>query len=96
MKVEGDSMEPTLFEGDTVLVDEPGYYPLFAKLKLALFGGLFVAFPFLAYQVYAFVAPGLYKNERGAFWPYLVLAPILFTAGWLCCLIMGYAVFAAR
>ena len=53
----------------------------FAKLKLALFGGLFVAFPFLAYQVYAFVAPGLYKNERGAFWPYLVLAPILFTAG---------------
>lgn len=53
----------------------------FAKLKLALFGGLFVAFPFLAYQVYAFVAPGLYKNERGAFWPYLVLAPVLFTAG---------------
>ena len=53
----------------------------FAKLKLALFAGLYVAFPILAWQVYAFVAPGLYKNERGAFWPYLVLAPMLFTAG---------------
>ena len=53
----------------------------FAKLKLAMFAGLFVSFPFIAWQVYAFVAPGLYKNERGAFWPYLVLAPILFSAG---------------
>ena len=53
----------------------------FAKLKLALFAGLFVAFPFIAWQVYAFVAPGLYKNERNAFWPYLVIAPILFSAG---------------
>ncbi|HAE25615.1 MAG TPA: twin-arginine translocase subunit TatC, partial [Hyphomonas adhaerens] len=51
----------------------------FAKLKLAVFAGIFVAFPFIAWQVYAFVAPGLYKNERGAFWPYLVLAPILFS-----------------
>jgi len=53
----------------------------FAKLKLALFGGLFMAFPFIAYQVYAFVAPGLYKNERGALAPFLVAAPVLFTAG---------------
>lgn len=53
----------------------------FAKLKLALFAGLFASFPYLAWQVYAFVAPGLYKNERGAFWPYLVLAPLLFSAG---------------
>jgi len=53
----------------------------FAKLKLALFGGLFVAFPFLAYQVYAFVAPGLYKNERGAFAPFLIGAPALFVGG---------------
>jgi len=53
----------------------------FAKLKLALFGGLFMAFPFIAYQVYAFVAPGLYKEEKGAFAPFLVAAPILFAAG---------------
>ncbi|MBK8199824.1 MAG: twin-arginine translocase subunit TatC [Acidobacteria bacterium] len=53
----------------------------FAQLKLAVFAGLFLAFPVIAWQVYAFVAPGLYKSERGAFWPYLVLAPILFALG---------------
>ncbi len=53
----------------------------FAKLKLALFAGLFLAFPVVAYQVYAFVAPGLYRNERGALWPFLVAAPVLFSAG---------------
>lgn len=53
----------------------------FAKLKLAMFGGVFLAFPYMAWQLYQFVAPGLYKNERGAFWPYLVIAPILFIAG---------------
>ncbi len=53
----------------------------FAKLRLSLFGGIFLAFPVLAYQVYAFVAPGLYKRERRAFLPFLVAAPVLFTAG---------------
>ena len=36
----------------------------FTKLKLALFGAVFLAFPIIAYQIYKFVAPGLYKNER--------------------------------
>ena len=53
----------------------------FAQLKLAIFAGIYVAFPVIAAQVYAFVAPGLYKTERGAFWPYLVLAPVLFALG---------------
>lgn len=53
----------------------------FAELKLALFGGIFLAFPVIAWQIYAFVAPGLYKSERGAFWPFLVFAPILFALG---------------
>ena len=53
----------------------------FVKLKIALFAGLFVSFPIMAWQIYAFVAPGLYKNERGAFWPFLVSAPLLFTIG---------------
>ena len=53
----------------------------FAYLRIALFTGLFVSFPFIAYQIYRFVAPGLYKNERGAFWPFLVSAPALFAAG---------------
>lgn len=53
----------------------------FAKLKLAIFAGVFLSFPVIAWQVYAFVAPGLYKSERGAFWPYLVLSPVLFSLG---------------
>ncbi len=53
----------------------------FVKLKLALFGAIVLAFPVLAYQVWAFVSPGLYKNERLAFTPFLVAAPVLFAAG---------------
>ncbi len=53
----------------------------FAKLKLALFAGLFLSFPVVAWQIYAFIAPGLYKHERGAVVPFLVAAPVLFTAG---------------
>ena len=53
----------------------------FTQLKLAFFGGLFLSFPLIASQVYMFVAPGLYKNERGAFIPYLVATPILFIIG---------------
>ncbi|MGB0906691.1 MAG: twin-arginine translocase subunit TatC [Maricaulaceae bacterium] len=53
----------------------------FVKLKLALFGGIIIGFPIVAYQLYRFVAPGLYKNEKGAFLPYLILSPVLFTMG---------------
>ena len=53
----------------------------FTQLKLALFGALFLAFPVLAGQVYMFVAPGLYHNERGAFLPFLIATPILFALG---------------
>lgn len=53
----------------------------FARLKLALFAGVFLAFPVIAWQAYAFIAPGLYRSERGAFWPFLVSAPLLFALG---------------
>ncbi len=53
----------------------------FTQLKLALFGAFFLAFPILATQVYMFVAPGLYKNEKSAFLPYLIATPILFVIG---------------
>src|SRR5215475_12676771 len=53
----------------------------FTKLKLALFGAVFLAFPLIAYQVYKFVAPGLYKNERQAFRPYLLWTFVLFVLG---------------
>ena len=53
----------------------------FVKLKLALFGAIILAFPVVAYQVWAFVSPGLYKNERLAFAPFLLASPVLFAAG---------------
>ncbi len=53
----------------------------FTKLSVALFAALFAAFPIIASQIYSFVAPGLYKNERGAFLPYLIATPFLFVIG---------------
>lgn len=52
-----------------------------SKIKLAAFGAVVVAFPVLAFQIYRFVAPGLYKRERRAFLPFLIAAPILFALG---------------
>ena len=54
---------------------------LFTQIQVAVFGAGFLAFPVIATQIYKFVAPGLYKNERGAFLPYLVATPILFFIG---------------
>ena len=51
------------------------------KLKIALFGGMFVAFPWIATQIYLFMAPGLYRNERQALVPYLIATPIFFVLG---------------
>jgi sec-independent protein translocase protein TatC len=51
------------------------------RLKLAFLFGLAAGFPFIAYQVYAFVAPGLYKKERMAVLPFLFVMPILFVSG---------------
>src|SRR5690606_18864847 len=48
------------------------------QLKIAMFGAAFIAFPVIATQIYMFVAPGLYRNERQAFVPYLVATPIFF------------------
>jgi sec-independent protein translocase protein TatC len=51
------------------------------QLKLAMFGGAFIAFPVIATQIYMFVAPGLYRKEKQAFLPYLIATPIFFLLG---------------
>ncbi len=53
----------------------------FTQLSLAFFGALFLGFPYLAVEIYGFVAPGLYKKERRAFLPYLVATPVFFVLG---------------
>jgi len=56
---------------------------LYTNIRLAMFGAAFLSFPIVANQVYKFVAPGLYKNERQAFLPYLIATPLLFLLGTL-------------
>ena len=53
----------------------------FTQVKVAFFAALFVSFPIIANQMWRFIAPGLYKNEKHAFLPFLVLTPVLFFAG---------------
>jgi len=53
----------------------------FTYLKVSFFAAMFIAFPFIAAQFWRFVAPGLYKNEKKALLPYLVVSPILFFMG---------------
>src|SRR3984957_14078921 len=50
-------------------------------IKLALWAGCFLAFPVIATQIWMFVAPGLYNNERKAFLPFLIATPVLFVTG---------------
>ncbi len=56
----------------------------FTYLKVAFFSGVFLTFPVLLLQVWRFVAPGLYKNEKSALWPFLIATPLLFFAGGAC------------
>src|SRR5665213_2885489 len=53
----------------------------YTNIRLSMFGALLIAFPVIATQLYKFVAPGLYKNERKAFFPYLIATPIFFFMG---------------
>lgn len=53
----------------------------FTQIKVAFFTALFVSFPIILLQVWRFVAPGLYKNEKQAFLPFLLATPILFFMG---------------
>lgn len=53
----------------------------FVQLQVALFAAIIVSFPVIAWQAYAFIAPGLYRRERGAVAPFLIAAPVMFALG---------------
>nr|WP_321510474.1 twin-arginine translocase subunit TatC [uncultured Celeribacter sp.] len=53
----------------------------FTLIRVSMVGGLVLAFPVIAYQLWRFVAPGLYRNEKNAFLPFLIASPMLFLAG---------------
>jgi sec-independent protein translocase protein TatC len=67
--------------GGTDLIQTAPLELFFTKVKLAAVGAVALSFPVLGQQIYAFVAPGLYKKERRAFLPFLIASPILFVAG---------------
>lgn len=53
----------------------------FTYVKVAFFASLCLSFPVIATQIWAFVAPGLYRHEKKVFMPFLIATPILFAAG---------------
>ncbi|MCZ7675723.1 MAG: twin-arginine translocase subunit TatC [Roseovarius sp.] len=53
----------------------------FVAIKVSLLGGFMLSFPYIANQMWRFVAPGLYKSEKGAFLPFLVASPFMFVLG---------------
>ncbi|HHL21551.1 MAG TPA: twin-arginine translocase subunit TatC [Aliiroseovarius sp.] len=53
----------------------------FTLIRISMVGGLALSFPVIAHQLWRFVAPGLYKNERAAFLPFLIASPFLFLLG---------------
>lgn len=57
------------------------YEAFFVEVKVAAFAALCMAFPIIANQLWAFVAPGLYRREKKAFLPFLLATPLLFTLG---------------
>ena len=70
-----------LTKGTVSLISTGAMEFFFTKMRMAMFGAIILAFPVLAWQLYRFVAPGLYRRERAAFLPFLIAAPVLFLLG---------------
>lgn len=53
----------------------------FVAIQISFFGGFILSFPVIAYQLWRFVAPGLYRSEKQAFLPFLIASPVMFFIG---------------
>ncbi len=74
-------VQPLLKAGQGKIIYTDIFEAFFVELKVALFAALMIAFPVMAIQLWRFIAPGLYSQEKRAFLPFLLMTPILFTAG---------------
>jgi sec-independent protein translocase protein TatC len=81
-------MQPALADGYKVIVLDIFEF-FFVTVKLSAFVALIVGFPLIAVQIWLFVAPGLYRQEKRAFLPFLIATPFMFYAG---CAVMYYIV----
>lgn len=74
-------VQPLLAAGQGKLIYTDIFEAFFVEIKVAFFAATMVAFPVIATQLWRFVAPGLYAQEKKAFLPFLLMTPVLFTAG---------------
>jgi sec-independent protein translocase protein TatC len=68
-------------QADTAMVYTALWEGFFTQIKVGFFAGLCLSFPFIAWQLWLFIAPGLYRRERKAFLPFLIATPVLFALG---------------
>ena len=74
-----DALESQGQECNLILIQlQEGF---FVAVNIAMLGGFVLAFPVIAYQMWRFVAPGLYRSEKSAFLPFLVASPVMFFLG---------------
>lgn len=73
--------QPLLQAGQGKIIYTDIFEAFFVEIKVAFFAATMVAFPVIATQIWRFVAPGLYANEKKAFLPFLVMTPVLFLSG---------------
>jgi sec-independent protein translocase protein TatC len=76
---------PDAFEPAKKLVYTSAIEPMMVYIKVALYGGVFVAAPWILYQLWQFIAPGLYKKEKRVVVPFLFWGTALFYAGGAFC-----------
>ncbi len=74
-------VHPLLEAGQTKIINTQIFGGFLVEIKIAFFAGMMLSFPIIANQIWQFVAPGLYRNEKRAMYPFLLATPALFTAG---------------
>src|SRR5262249_52862281 len=74
-------VQPLIRAGQGRLIYTDVFEAFFAEVKVSLFAAIMLSFPMIAIQMWRFVAPGLYAREKGAFLPFLLLAPVFFAVG---------------
>jgi len=74
-------VQPLIAAGQNRLIFTAVFEAFFVEIKVAFFAALMVSFPIIASQLWLFVAPGLYRKEKKAFLPFLLMTPVLFLTG---------------
>ena len=74
-------VQPLVAAGQKTIINTDVFGGFFVQLKVAFFAAMMIGSPVIATQLWQFVAPGLYRNEKRALLPFLLATPVLFTIG---------------